>query len=76
MLVNQSRNSFIKSSLDLMDLAAVGTVAGFFVAAVVEMVAGPGGFVPSHMTVMALFIFTTASFCLKEDPGCQDTGCL
>ena len=29
-------NSFIKSSVNLMDLAAVGTVAGLVVAAVVE----------------------------------------
>ena len=34
MPVNRSGNSFIKSSVDLMDLAAVGTVAGLFIAAV------------------------------------------
>ena len=45
MPVNQSGDSFIKSSVDLMDLAAVGTVAGLSVAAV-EAGAGCGGFVP------------------------------
>ena len=52
MPVNQSGNSIIKSSVDLMDLAAVGTVAGLFVAAV-DAGAGCGVFVPGHMTVMA-----------------------
>ena len=33
---NQSGNSLIKSSVDLMGLAAAGAVAGLFVAAVVE----------------------------------------
>ena len=32
-----------------------------------------GGFVPGHMTVMAQFIFTAASFSLE---GCQDRACL
>ena len=62
MPVNQCRNSFIKSSVDLMDLAAAGTVAGLVVAAVVETGAGHGGFMPGCMTVMAQFIFMTASF--------------
>ena len=35
MAMNRSRNSFIKSSVDLMDLAAVGTVVGLVVTAVV-----------------------------------------
>ena len=61
MPVNQSGNSSIKSSVDLMDLAAVGTVAGLVTVAV-ETGAGCGGFVPGHMTVMAQFIFATASF--------------
>ena len=43
MPVNQSGNSLIKSSVDLMDLAASGTVAGLVVAAVVETGAGHGG---------------------------------
>ena len=42
--VNQSGNSFIKSSVDLMDLAAVGTVAGLAAVAVVEAGAGLWGF--------------------------------
>ena len=68
MPMDQSRNSSIKSSVDLMDLAAVGTVAGLVVAAVMEIGAGHGGFVPGHMMVMAQFIFTTASFSLEERP--------
>ena len=59
--VNQSGNSFIKSSVDLMDLAAAWTVAGLAIVAVVEAGAGLGGFVLGHMTVMAQFIFMTAS---------------
>ena len=48
--VNQSGNSFIKSSVDLMGLAAVAVGAG----------AGLGGLVSDWATVMAQFIFTTA----------------
>ena len=48
-----------------MDLAAAWTVAGLAVVAVVETVAGHVGFVPGHMTVMAQFIFMTASFSLE-----------
>ena len=44
---------FIKSSVDLMDLAAAGTVAGLVVAAAVETGAGCGGFVLGCLTVMA-----------------------
>ena len=62
MPMNQSGNSFIKSSVDLMDLAAVGAVAGLVEAAAVETGAGCGGFMPGHMTVMAQFILMTASF--------------
>ena len=58
-----------------MDLAAVGTVAGLVTLAV-ETGAGHGGFLPGHMTVMAHFIFMTASFSLRGDPGWQDWGCL
>ena len=61
MPVNRSGNSFIKSSVDLMDLAAVGTVAGLTFVAVVEAGAGLGGFVLGCMTVTAQFIFTIAS---------------
>ena len=68
MPVNRSMNSFIKSSVDPMDLAAAGTVAGLVAATVVETSAGHGGFVPGHMMVMAQFIFTTASFSLEGRP--------
>ena len=44
-----------------MDLAAVGTVADLAVVAVVGTNVGLGGFVLGCMTVMAQFIFTTAS---------------
>ena len=59
-----------------MDLAAAGTVADLAAAAVIETGVGHWGFVPSHMTVMAQFIFMTASFLLEEDPGWQDQGYL
>ena len=48
-----------------MDLAAAWTVAGLAVVAVREAGAGCGGFVPGHMTVMAQFIFMSASFSLE-----------
>ena len=49
--VNQSGNSVIKSSVDLMGLAAVAVEAG------VEL----GGLVSDWATVMVQFIFTTAN---------------
>ena len=61
MPMNQSGNSFIKSSVDLMDLAAAGTVAGLTFVAVVEAGVGLGGFVLGCLTVNAQFIFTIAS---------------
>ena len=65
MPLNQSGNSFIKSSVDLMDLATSGAIAGLVLAAVVETGAG-------HMlgclTMMAQFIFMTASFSLEGRP--------
>ena len=61
MPVNRSGNSFIKSSVDLMDLAAVWIVAGLTFVAVVEAGAGLGGFVSGCMNVTAQFIFTIAS---------------
>ena len=70
----QSGNSFIMSSVDLMDLAAVWTVAGLAFVAVVETGAGHGVFVPGHMTVMALFIFMTASFLLEGRPRMAGPG--
>ena len=74
MPMNQSWNSFIKLSVDLMDLAAVGTVAGLVVATVVETGAGHGGFVPGCMTVMAHFIFMTASLSLEGRPRMAGPG--
>ena len=62
MPLNQSGNSLIKSSVDLMGLAASGAVAGLFLAAVVETGAGC---VLGCLTVMAQFIFITASFSLE-----------
>ena len=69
--LNQSGNSFIKSSVDLMGLAASGTVAGLFVAAVVETGVGC---VLGHLTVMAQFIFMTASFSLEGRPRMAGPG--
>ena len=57
-----------------MDLAAVWTVAGLAVVAVVEAGAGLGGFVSDHMTVMAEFIFTTASLLHEGTPRMAGPG--
>ena len=65
MPLNQSGNSLIKSSVDLMGLDASGAVAGLFVAAVKET---GGGCVQGCLMVMAQFIFTTASFSLEGRP--------
>ena len=70
--MNRSGNSFIKSSVDLMDLAAAWTVAGLAVVAVVE--AGCGGFVPGCLTVMAQFIFTTANLLHEGRPRMAGPG--
>ena len=56
-----------------MDLAASGVIAGLVVATVVETGAG---YVLGHLTMMAQFIFTTASFHLRVDPEWQHQGCL
>ena len=61
----------MKSSVDLMGLAASGTVADLFLAAVVETGVGC---VPGHLTVMAQFIFTTASFSLEGRPRMAGPG--
>ena len=54
-----------------MDLAASGAGAGLVVAAVV----GTGaGCVLDHLTVMAQFIFTTASFSLEGRPRIAEPG--
>ena len=76
MPVNQSRNSSIKSSVELMDLAASGAVAGLVAATVVETGAGCGGFVPGHVVVMAQFFFMPASFSLEGRPRMAGLGCL
>ena len=57
-----------------MDLAAAWTVADLYVVAVVETGAGHRGFVPGHMTVMAQFIFMTASFSLEGRPRMAGPG--
>ena len=72
--VNQPGNSFIKSSVDLVDLAAAWTVAGLAVAAVVETGAGLRVFVPDCITVMAQFIFTTASLLHEGRPRLAGPG--
>ena len=71
MPLNQSRNSFIKSSVDLMDFAASGAVSGLVGATVLETGAGC---VPGHLTVMAQFIFTTVSFSLEGRPRMAGPG--
>ena len=62
------------SSVDLMDLAALGAAAGLVAAAVVETGAGHESFVPVHVTVMAQFIFTTPSFSLEGRPRMAGPG--
>ena len=54
-----------------MDLAASGAVAGLVVAAVVETGAGC---VPGHLTMLAQFIFMTASFSLEGRPSMVGPG--
>ena len=54
-----------------MGLAASGTVASLLVSAVVETGAGC---VPGCLTVMAQFIFTTASFSLEGRPRMAGPG--
>ena len=71
MPLNQSQNSFIKSSVDLMDLATSGAVAGLVVATVVET---GTGCVPGCLTMMAQFIFMTASFSLEGRPRMAGPG--
>ena len=71
MPLNQSGNSFIKSSVDLMDLAVSGAVAGLVVAAVVKT---GEGCVPGHLTMNAQFIFMTASFSLEGRPRMAGPG--
>ena len=74
MRMNWSGNFFIKSLVDLMDLAAAGTVTGLTAAVAVETGAGHGGFVPGHMTVMVQFIFTSVSFSLEGRPRMAGPG--
>ena len=54
-----------------MDLAASGSVAGLVVAAVVETGAGC---VLGHLTMMAQFIFTTATFSHEGRPSMAGPG--
>ena len=68
-----SGNSFIKSLVDLVDLAASGTVAGLVMAAVVETGAGC---VLGCLTMMAQYILTTASFSLEDRPRMAGPGVL
>ena len=62
--VNQSGNSLIKSSVDLMALAAVTVGAG----------AGFGVLVSSWATVMLQFIFTTANLLHDGSPRMAGLG--
>ena len=64
--VNQSGNSFIKSSVDLMGLAAVAVGADV----------GLGVLVSGWATVMAQFILQLLAFCMMGDLGWQDQECL
>ena len=62
--VNQSGNSFIRSSVDLMGLAAAAVGPGI----------GLGVLVSGWVTVMAQFIFTTASFSHDGRPRMAEPG--
>ena len=55
-------------------MAAAWTVAGLAVVAVVETGAGLAGFAPGCMTVMAQFIFTTASLSHEGRPRMAGPG--
>ena len=76
MPMNQSGNSFIKSSVDLMDFTSVWTVAGLVAAAVVETGPGLGGL----CQVAWLWWYNSSAwllaFHLREDPGWQGQECL
>ena len=69
-LTRESTNSqdpiwkLLKSSVDLMGLAAAGAAVGLMAVAV-RAGAGLGGFVPGWITVMAQFILTTVN--LSQD---------
>ena len=52
----------------------MGTVAGLVAAAVVETGVGLGGFVQGCMTVVAQFIFMTASLSHEGRPGMAGLG--
>ena len=73
LLVHQSGNSFIRSSVDLMGMAAVGAAVGLTIVAV-GAGAGFGCFVPGWMTVMAQFIFTTANLLHVGSPRMAGPG--
>ena len=57
-----------------MDLAAAGTVVGLAIVAVVEAGAGLVGFVLGHLSVMAQFIFMTASLLHEGRPRMAGPG--
>ena len=57
-----------------MDLAAAWTVAGLAIVAVVEAGAGLKSFVLGHITVMAQFIFMTASLLHEGRPRMAGPG--
>ena len=57
-----------------MDLAASGAIAGLVVATVVEIVETGAGCVPGCLTVMAQFIFMSASFSVEGRPRMAGPG--
>ena len=74
MPLNQSGNSLIKSSVDLMGLAASGAVAGLLVAAVVGTGAGwVQGCLTGDGTSSSSQLQVSH---LRVDPGWRDQGCL
>ena len=73
--VNQSGNSLIKSSVNLMGLAAAGDALGLTTVAV-GAGAGLGGSVSGWITVTAQFILTTANLLHDGRPRMAGWGCL
>ena len=69
--VSQSGNSLIKSSVDLMGLAAAGAAVGL-TAVAVGLGAGLGGFVSGWIIVMAQVILTIANLLHDGRPRWQD----
>ena len=71
--MNQAGNSFIKSSVDLMGLAAAGAALGLTTVAV-GVGAGLGGFVLGWITVTEQFIFATANLSHVGSPRMAGPG--